>query len=142
MPVMFLNGQKYNFAAVLKVGKTGPEISPKFDEINPFEGDKVNPEHVVSFDVKPDKIEFNGVLYFKQHGKLTVLVGHESVAAGKLHGRLLSTPAFKTARIVEQQKQEVTPPPTTYPDTFANTPRIKTGYQGNSLRTGVVKRFN
>jgi hypothetical protein len=115
--VLVLGDAEYDLDAVIKIGASGPLIKITAEEINETNNGQY-PEHVVAF--KPEAVseEMNNrssMLFYKQHGKFTILVGRETYDRlkteknfpGTVSGRLLSSPALKKAKLIEYVEGEI-----------------------------------
>lgn len=126
--LLILNGVKYVLDIVHLQAKGGPTIAVKEDELN----DGSNPEHVRSIVPSTAVVEENDIVFYKQHGKYTILCGQDRATAkraaadysGVLKGRLLSSVALKNAKLMPPQSEVVEAPAApTYAPSFANKPR-------------------
>lgn len=112
--VLVLNGARYRLEEVLQQAKLAPIVTIKAEDINPFD-DKQLPECIVSYEPSVPQMELNGVLFYKQLGKYTVLSGRKHIELAKTTpgykgehiGRLLSTPVLKKARVQPEQKPQL-----------------------------------
>lgn len=96
----------YEFATLLKVSKSGPNVIIKSNEIN--DGTEQFPEqHRVKINSSTPFNDNGSIVFFKQNGKYTIILGSETYKAMKLkdsnlnefHGYLVSTVALKKAKI-------------------------------------------
>ena len=121
--VMIFNGHEYKLSLVHALGKNGPSICVDAKEINSV---LVNENHEQQVTFEPtapdqDSIKSYGVIFVKQAGKYTVLIGREGIdLTGKVRGKLISSVALKKALVSNTLVTEVKP----YDSAFANTPRI------------------
>ncbi len=141
--MLLVGGFAHHVKQLLQYGAAGPLIEIPINEINDPLDEQFKAEHTVEF--KPHTTEFDAapVLFFKQHGKYTVLTGKDVVAQHILEkktaitGRLLSTPAMKKARPVVVAVPTPTPvPAASHPAEFANRPRF------DDERTGRYSKMN
>jgi hypothetical protein len=130
--VLVFNKNRYQLDRLILLGKAGSTIAVGVADINPFsETKEINPDHVVTIENSNEPIDFTGPLYFKQHGKYTVIIGQnyvtEAIKSGKamIKGRLISTPALKSVRINPEQPVPVAVIAPTYPPAFSNRPRFE-----------------
>jgi len=94
--LLVLNGAKYRLHELLGQVNAAPVIEVAVTDINPFRdaahyhggSEDVNPEHIVTFEGLPVTDENAplpreliapavGIVFFKQHGKMTVLINQE-----------------------------------------------------------------
>lgn len=115
--VLVLNGARYRLEEVLQQAKLAPVVTIKYEELNPI-GDGQLPECVVTYEPPLPQMGDNGVLFYKQHGKYTVLSGANRIeqARAEKHykgehiGRLLSSMVMKKTRVeVPEPVREVRP---------------------------------
>lgn len=99
--IMVLAGAQYHTDAVVAASKTGPVITVKRSELNVSSGPNVNPDHVIKYIGHTPSVAASGVVFFKQHGKYTVLFGISKIPADgdTITGKLLSTPMLKKAKV-------------------------------------------
>ena len=124
--IMFLANSKYFLDSVLKIGKSGLTISVNENEIN----STANPEHIVTLSREFSALDSEEVIFYKQHGKFTIISGRNRIAEAKASpkfkgehkGRLITTVALKRARIDEPVIEET--PVKNYPSEFSNKPRF------------------
>ncbi|EKD22714.1 MAG: hypothetical protein ACD_84C00001G0006 [uncultured bacterium] len=98
-----LAGVVYGLESVLKHAKSGPEVSIKREDIN----DETVPEHVSSFRTEVPFIDNGSIVFYKQRGKYTILLGKltaqdmidDKKFNGILTGRLISSVTLKKAKI-------------------------------------------
>ena len=101
--IMTLHGKSYDADMVKKIGGSGIPVSIKTDDINLDD----HPDHIVSFDIPNFTFDSLSVVFYKQHGKYTPIMGRkqvlEAVAAMKqnseVRGKLVTSVALKRARI-------------------------------------------
>lgn len=104
--LMLFKGTQYRLGAILGLLKQAPPIEVKPEDINPIhprsEEDK---DFVVSFSPATPEAALGGIVFYKQEGKFTVLLGHQSaiqqMAQGRalLKGHLISGPSLKKTRL-------------------------------------------
>lgn len=100
--ILTFNGHDYRIPTL--ASNLGPMIEVKPEELNSFDA-AVFPEGVVSY--QEDKIGIDPlfVVFYKQHGRYTVLMGRghpqfkPELGAESFRGRLISSPSLKKARI-------------------------------------------
>lgn len=95
MNKLFLGGNIYDADQIPRLTSGAPFISVDPKEIN----DDDEPSHVPSFQ-KP--FTSDKVVFYKQHGKFTVVAGDRNRHTGKdgkVSGYLLSGPVFKRAKL-------------------------------------------
>lgn len=107
--VLILGDYKYGFDDVVKLGASGPIINVDENDNNPSDESQENEDYRVMFDSDALAKEASEkyVLFYKQNGKYTVLLGNNKLDEtktgakykGVLTGKLISTPAIKKARI-------------------------------------------
>lgn len=96
--VLVFGEKEYDFGELIKVAASGPEIAVELKDINdPSQAD-------YKVDVKGDVTGIKErLVYFKQHGKFTILAGRHLYEQGQVKGRLISTPMLKRVRLVEEE---------------------------------------
>lgn len=128
MPNLTLAGHEYDVELLKRVSGTAPKIEVNLSDIN----DGSNPEHKPKLS---DPFEIDDVIFYKQHGKMTVLLGdvEKNTKDGKVKGKLLSGPVIKKARLDSpaffQQPTVATP---RYSEEFNNRPRFAGGLNANT----------
>lgn len=121
------NAAKYRLDAAIGQGKAGPQITVTREELNT--GDQ--PEHSITVSNTDIDIDQEEVVFYKQHGKWTILFGRAKAHAQlekhqKVTGRILSSPALKKAKLVEEAEvPDVPATPPQYNEGFANRPRFQ-----------------
>jgi hypothetical protein len=141
--LLILNGVPHFLDAVLRSVGASPTVEVDPSTINLSEGPNVNPEHVVVLRPAVTDYDDKQIVFFKQHGGFTVLLGKDKVAHYKaagakiIKGKLLSTPVLKKSRVPEVPQQEFRQQPEPfYRDSqeVTNRPRLRdnSSYASNS----------
>lgn len=107
--LLILNGVPHHLDQILRALAAAPTVEVDPATINPAEGPNTNPEHVVS--LSPATLDYDDkqVVFFRQHGGFTVLLGKGKVkhyregGAKIIKGKLLSTPVMKKTRVPEPE---------------------------------------
>jgi outer membrane protein assembly factor BamB len=94
---------------VIKQGGAGPTVSININEINSEQDNDISAEIDHSIVIKSDKvfIDNGNILFYKQHGKYTIVLGKETAAKAianpkfnnVLTGHLISTVVLKKCRV-------------------------------------------
>ena len=101
--IMSLHGKCYDADMVKKIGGSGIPVSIKLSDINLDD----NPDHLVSFDIPNFSFDELSVVFYKQHGKYTPIMGKKHVLSHletlkpnlEVRGKLVTSVALKRARI-------------------------------------------
>lgn len=132
---LLFKGEEFRLGQLLAQVRTAPPIEVKLDELNLVglnklatddeEAKRLIAKHVP---VLPEYVE-QFVLFYKQEGKFTVLLGHikvrQALEAGNivLRGKLISGPVLKKCRI-EKPEPVAIAAPTPAPNPQFNAPRF------------------
>ena len=114
--LLLLAGSSYDLSRLLHQAKSCPQIEIAENELND-PNDAQYPDHKVAFS-HDDITSSSLVVFYKQHGKYTILIGNELIEKqkanpkykGKLSGYLISKPALKKARLEKEGEEEEAPP--------------------------------
>lgn len=131
--VLLFKGEEFDMDQVLGQAKSGPPIEVKLAELNlvglnKLAADEEEAKRLIArhHPLRAEYVE-QGIVFFKQEGKFTVLLGHikirQALEEGKqfFKGRLISGPALKKTKI-EKPVAYTAPAPTPAPQ--SNTPRF------------------
>ena len=131
--VLLFKGEEFDMDQVLGQAKSGPPIEVKLAELNlvglnKLAADEEEAKRLIArhHPVRAEYVE-QGIVFFKQEGKFTVLLGHirirQALEEGKLtfKGRLISGPALKKTKI---EKPVAYTPPAPAPTPQSNAPRF------------------
>lgn len=156
--VLVLSGSRHRLVEVLQQAKMAPTIKVKVADLN----DGTNPDHVPSVTPPAPTAFATGVVFYKQHGKYTALLGQAHIEqlmaqkgfTGEITGKLLSSPSLKKTRIEEipvQHRADYHRPDGSYNQApyprprppyrdqnnqYANRPRFRDDRDGESWRPG------
>jgi hypothetical protein len=106
--ILHFKDSKYRLSAILGLVKQAPPIEVKPEDINPIT--VFTPENAIyKVSITPDvpEMKVGEIVFYKQEGKFTVLLGQQSAiraiqdAKGLIKGRLISGPGLKKTRIEE-----------------------------------------
>jgi hypothetical protein len=133
--VLLFKGEEFDMDQVLGQAKSGPPIEVKLDELNlvglnKLAADEEEAKRLIArhHPVRPEYVE-QGIVFYKQEGKYTVLLGHikirQALEEGKrsFKGRLISGPALKKTKI-EKPVAYTPPAPQPAPTPQFNAPRF------------------
>lgn len=108
---MTLHGKSYDADMVKKIGGGGIPVTIKTSDINLDD----HPDHLVTFDIPNFSFDELSIVFYKQHGKYTPIMGRkkvlEAVAAPKniseVRCKLVTSVALKRARIDNEGDNEL-----------------------------------
>ena len=147
--LVVLGGVKYLLSQLLQQANLGPKIVVKTADLNPMVPGSQFPELAVTIEGNAPMRDPHPVVFYKQLGKMTVVLGRDQVqkllgdGKAEISGKLLSGPAIKKAKLpdpaIERHNQEMANQdrfndrhysdgygdrPRRYPDEFNNRPRF------------------
>lgn len=121
---------EYDLVALTKFGKIGPEATMEKDNLN------LDDMHKVIIENDSTNVEESVILFFKQHGRFTILTGRAEAEKqltkhNKVKGRIVSSPVLKKAQLNDAEvvaaSEKIVHTPVfkkSYSGDFANMPRI------------------
>jgi hypothetical protein len=145
--ILHFKDSKYRLSAILGLVKQAPPIEVKPEDINPITVfTEANAIYKVSVEPDMPETKIGEIVFYKQEGKFTVLLGQQSAiraiqdGKGLIRGRLISGPVLKKTRI-----EEASPPVDIHapiyesreerPAPSYNNERASRGYHSDSRRT-------
>lgn len=101
--ILEIGNNKYDLEKVKKIGASGPIINVSEDQLNDFNHEEFKVNLITSFPI----VDIGAVIFYKQNGKYTVLLGKQSILGqkvkskfnGEYNGHLISSVALKKAKL-------------------------------------------